>query len=74
MRGRAHIRQAQRAGEALVLLGVVVLEVDLQVDGLLELARLAVLDDRLDRLQQLLRRDLRHRVVLFLSLSSCGWG
>ena len=46
----AHVGQAERAGETLVLVGVVVLQVDLKVNRLLELALLAVLQDRLNGL------------------------
>ena len=49
------------AGETLVLLGIVVLEADLEVDGLLELALLGllgVLEDLLDALEEGLLRDL----------------
>jgi len=52
----------QRAAETLVLAGVVVLEVDLEVDGLEELAgvRLGLRGDVLDGLLQLRRGNLRH--------------
>mmetsp|Transcript_17991 Transcript_17991/g.20612 ORF Transcript_17991/g.20612 Transcript_17991/m.20612 type:complete len:255 (-) Transcript_17991:12-776(-) len=58
--GAAHVGQLDRAREALVLLAIVVLQVDLQINALLELALLTVLEDRLDGFHQLLGRDLGH--------------
>jgi len=71
--GAAQIRQAESASETLVLLGVVVLQVDLKINRLGELALLALGENLLDGVLQNLRRDLRHgveRFVFFFSLVS----
>eukprot|EP00349_Pseudokeronopsis_sp_Brazil_P008614 CAMPEP_0202965884 /NCGR_PEP_ID=MMETSP1396-20130829/10028_1 /ASSEMBLY_ACC=CAM_ASM_000872 /TAXON_ID= /ORGANISM="Pseudokeronopsis sp., Strain Brazil" /LENGTH=203 /DNA_ID=CAMNT_0049689073 /DNA_START=89 /DNA_END=699 /DNA_ORIENTATION=+ len=49
-----NVWQADSSSETLVLLGIVVLETDLQFDGLLELALLAVLQNVFDTLGHLL--------------------
>lgn len=56
--GAADVGEAEGAGETLVLLAIVVLEVKLEVDGLLELTVLAVLEHGLDALLHVLRGDL----------------
>jgi hypothetical protein len=55
-----HVREAQRAGETLVLVGDVAAEVELQVNRLDELTRLAVRLDAADALKQMLRGNLGH--------------
>jgi len=58
----ADVWQTECAGETLVLLGVVVLEVDLQVDGLKELALLALREDIRDGFVEHLGWDFGHGV------------
>jgi hypothetical protein len=58
--GAAHVGQLHGARETLVLLDIVVLQVDLEVNALLELALLAILEHGLDGLHELLRGDLGH--------------
>jgi hypothetical protein len=58
--GAADVGEAEGAGEALVTSGVVVLEVDLEVNGLEELAFLALGQDFLDGVLENLRGDLGH--------------
>jgi len=62
--GAAEVGEAEGAGEALVLGGVVVLQVDLEVDGLGELALLAVVEDSVDGGLESVGGDLGHVFVL----------
>jgi len=58
--GAADVGETEGAGEALVTGGIVVLEVDLEVNGLEELALLALGQDFLDGVLENLRWDLGH--------------
>lgn len=58
--GAADVGKAEGTGEALVAGGIVVLEVDLEVDGLGELAFLALREDILNGVLENLRGDLGH--------------
>jgi len=58
----ADVWQAESSGETLVLLGIVVLEVELQVDGLKELALLALRENLLDCVVEHLWRDFGHGI------------
>jgi hypothetical protein len=60
--GAADVGEAEGAGEALVAGGIVVLEVDLEINGLVELALLALGEDFLDGVLENLRGDLGHGV------------
>ena len=58
--GAADVGKAEGTGEALVTGGIVVLEVDLEVNGFLELAFLALGEDVLNGVLEDLRGDLGH--------------
>jgi hypothetical protein len=60
--GTADVGEAEGAGKALVAAGIVVLEVDLEINGLVELALLALGEDFLDGVLENLRRDLGHGI------------
>lgn len=67
--GAADVGETEGAGEALIAGGVVVLEVDLEVNGFEELAFLALGQDFLDGVGENLRGDLGHgaeRLCVFL--------
>jgi len=56
----ADVGKTKGSRETLILAGIVVLQVDLEVNGFLELALLAVGEDGLDRLSELLWWNLGH--------------
>jgi len=60
--GAADVWQAESSGETLVLLGVVVLEVELQVNRLKELALLALREDLLNGVVEHLGWDFGHGI------------
>jgi len=60
--GAADVGEAEGAGEALIAGGIVVLEVDLEVNGFGELAFLALEEDVLNGVLENLRGDLGHGV------------
>jgi hypothetical protein len=64
--GAADVGEAESAGEALITGGIVVLEVDLEVNGLEELALLALGQDFLDGVLENLRWDLGHGAERFM--------
>lgn len=60
--GTADVGEAEGTGETLITAGIVVLEVDLEVNGFEELALLAGGKDFLDGVLEDLRRDLGHGI------------
>lgn len=62
----ADVGEAESSGEALIAAGIVVLEVDLEINGLVELTLLALGEDFLDGVLENLRGDLGHGAERFI--------